>query len=379
MRRELNIDRILVFNDFPELFIAKDNSGVSYLCLLSKISESGYEYLCVSLSNELLHKFLTGRKDLRSIFVNPELKEWWKTDDTSESTIVINLLATELPDEELLPDVGYFYTDELEDDLIRKEVIDHNNVIIHLILSDNSNSQSIAVQDLGDFTKLYQVIVENSYKKAILNSELKDKKSFIIPKNYSLRAFASSPGSFNLHLKSTSDKDLFGNSIIEEGLKKLDQIISRTDDHDELIEILRSVKGHTINNYKKLLERIIDKNITFKYKWISPNNSEINTRTITTEYASEVKEILSLKDELTDEIKYLTGLVKQADVDRGNWRITNGEDGKDYSGTSSGHLLEGITLETVRYKFTCKEVIEALRVTEKENITYDLMAVEKLQ
>jgi hypothetical protein len=378
VRRVLNIDRVLVFNDFPELFIAKDNSGLNYLCLLAKLFENGYEYLCISVSSELLHKFLTGKRDLRSIYVNPELKEWWTTNDTSESTFEVNLFSTELPDDELLPEAGYFYTDELDDDIIRKEVIDHNNVIIHLILSDNSNSQSIAIQDLGDFSKLYQVIIENSYKKAILNSGLKDKRSFIIPKNYLLRAFASSPGSFNLHLKSTSDKDLFGNSIIEEGLKKLDQIISNTENQEELIEILRSVKGHTINNYKKLLERIIDKNVTFKYKWVSPNKTEINTRTITTDYASEVKEILSLKDELTEEIKIFTGLVKQADVDRGNWRISNEEDGKDYSGTSSGQLLQGITLKTVRYKFTCKEVIEALRVTEKENVTYDLIDVEEL-
>jgi len=379
VQRQLSIDRILVFHDFPELFLAKDALGLDYICMLIINTTTEYEYLCVAISKNKLYKFLNGKIDLRQIYLDPEIKEWYSSKDTSEPIFFIQNLEISEAIDEFLPTEGYFYSDDLGDDIIRKEVVENNNVIIHISLSDQNDDQSIPIDNLGDFSKLYQAVVENAYKKVILNSTLEDKKSYIIPQNYSLRAFASSPGSFVLHLKSKADKDLFGNSIIEEGLKKIDEIISDVSDSNQLIENLRSIKGHTISNYKKLIEKVISLNITFKYKWLSPNSTEIQRRTITKEYAEKVKEILVLKDELTQEIKEFTGYVKQADVERGSWRITNEDDNKDYSGESKGHLLEGITLETTKYKFICEEVIETLKVTEQEKIKYLLKEVSKVE
>lgn len=377
MKRQLYIDRILVFNDFPELFLAKDSLGVSYLCLLTNLHPDNFSYVCVSVSNKVLYQFLNGKKDLREIFAEPELKEWWTTKDTSEASITISYYDVTTLEEVFLPDEGFFFDNETQDDLIRQEVIEHNNVIIHLSLSDEKDNQSIPIEDLGDFTKLYQIIVENSYKKAIQHSDLKEKKSFIIPNNYSLRAFAASPGSFNLHLKSNSNKDLFGNSIIEEGLKLIDSIIIPADNEALLIQNLRRIKGHAISNYKRLLEKIINKNVSFRYKWISPASNEIQSRTITTDYAIKIKDILALKEELAEEIKTFVGVVMQADVEKGGWRIINEEDGKDYTGESDGHLLQGITLETVRYRFKCQEIIESLKVTEQEKIKYILLSIDQ--
>ena len=378
MKRKLHIHRILVFHDFPELFLAQDKSGLDYLCLLTELNADQYQYHCVSISKKRLYQYLNGRVDLRDIFTNPELPEWWITTDTSQQEIEINFFSHEGLSDELLPETDCFLTEEIQDELIRHEVIEHNNVIVHLSLSDNNNNQSIPIEDLGDFIKLYQGLVENAYKKSILSSELKEKKSFIIPANYKLEAFAASPGSFNLHLVSRSNKDLFGNSIIEEGLRRIDDIISYSDNEEELIESLKQIKGHAISNYRKLLEKIIIRNITFKYKWHSPSSTVIHTRSIDKQYASRIKEVLDLKDEFVEEIKEFIGLVKQADVERGSWRITNEEDEKDYTGESEGRLLDGITLETVRYRFICEEVIEAMKVTEKEKTNYRLKSVEKL-
>ena len=378
MKRLLHIDRILVFHDFPELFLAQDKSGLDYLCLLTGLNAEKYQYHCVSISKKRLYQYLNGKVDLREIFTNPELPEWWLTTDTSQEEFEIAIYSNEVISEDLLPDSDCYFSEELQDDLIRYEVVEHNNVIVHLSLSDQNNNQSIPIDDLGDFSKIYQALVENAYKKSILNSNIKEKKSFIIPANYKLEAFAASPGSFNLHLVSRSNKDLFGSSLIEEGLRRIDDIISYTENEEELIETLRQIKGHAISNYRKLLEKIINRNITFKYKWHSPSSPVIHTRTINQQYATRVKEILDLKDELVEEIKELIGLVKQADVERGSWRITNEEDGKDYTGDSEGHLLDGITLETVRYKFVCEEISEALKVTEKEKINYRLKSVEKI-
>ena len=379
MKRKLIIDRILVYNDFPELFLAQDNSGLDYLCLLTTLSDEYYNYHCVSISKNRLYNFLNGKVDLREIFINPELPEWWETKNTSEEKIEISFFNNIGLDDVFLPEEGCFFVEEQEEDIIREEVVNNNNVVIHLSLSDKQNKQSIPIEDLGDFTKLYQSLIENAYKKAILTSELDHKKSYIIPDNYQLNAFASSPGSFVLHLKSNSNKDLFGNSLIEEGLRRIDGIICDPKNENELIDALRSVKGHTISNYQKILDKIINENITLKYKWLSPSSPIIHTRSINEQYARKVKDILSQKEELVEEIKEFIGFIKQADVERGSWRITNDEDNKDYTGVSEGHLLDGITLETVRYKFTCEEIIESMKVTEKEKVKYRLKFIEEIK
>lgn len=378
MKRKLNIDRILVFNDFPELFLAQDMSGLDYLCLLTELNTDKYQYHCVSISKNRLYQYLNGKVDIREIFTNPELSEWWLTTDTSQKEFEIYFYSSKGLNEDLLPESDCYFLEEQQDDLIRQEVVEHDNVIIHLSLSDQNNNQSIPIDDLGDFSKLYQALVENAYKKSIQTSKIKEKRSFIISTNYKLEAFAASAGSFNLHMVSRSNKDLFGSSIIEEGLRRIDDIITYTEDEDELIKSLKQIKGHAISNYRKLLEKIINRNITFEYKWQSPSSPIIHTRTINQQYAKSIKSILDLKDELEEEIKEFIGLVKQADVERGNWRITNEEDGKDYIGFSEGHLLNGITLETVRYKFICEEIIETMKVTEKEKTNYRLKSLEKL-
>ena len=376
MKRKLRIDRILVYNDFPELFLAQDNSDLDYLCLLTNLNNDFYSYHCVSISKGRLYEFLNGKVDLREIFINPELPEWWEANDTSEQNFEITFFNNSGLEDKFLPEEGCYLVEEQTEDLIREEVVNTNNVVIHLSLSDEQNKQSIPIEDLGDFAKLYQSLVENAYKKAILSSELDHKRSYIIPDNYQLNAFASSPGSFVLHLKSNSNKDLFGNSLVEEGLRRIDEMISDPQYERELIEALRSVKGHTISNYQKILDKVINENITFKYKWLSPSSPVIHTRSINQKYAKRVKEILSLKEELVEEIREFIGFVKQADVERGSWRITNEEDSKDYTGDSEGHLLDGITLETVRYRFVCEEIIESMKVTEKEKVNYRLKFVE---
>src|SRR5690554_1562862 len=119
MKRKLHIDRILVFHDFPELFLAQDKSGLDYLCLLTELNSAEYQYHCVSISKKRLYQYLNGKVDLRDIFINPELSEWWIANDTSQKEFEIAFYSHEGIRDELLPDIDCFYTEELLDELIR--------------------------------------------------------------------------------------------------------------------------------------------------------------------------------------------------------------------------------------------------------------------
>lgn len=378
MAKILNISQILVYYDFPEIFLAKDNVGTNFLCLLVDANEDTTLYISTAISQSRLGAFINGQVDLRDIYLNPEINEWLifhQVDDV----IKAETWKEEFLPEEYLPEPGFVFQKQLQgDELILNETIEKNNAIVHLAVSDSNDNYSIDADNLGDIVKLYQVILENSFKKALMQHNYKDKKSVFIPPNYKLRAFASSYSSFNLHFYSTAQIDLFGNSIIEFGLSKFDEITGDFANEEDFINSLRTVKGHTISSLKKLVKKLIDNEIKIKHKWFAPNQEKVHLTIIDKAKAQKIYDILNLAEELAEETKTFIGYFVQVDVEKGTWRIYNIEDEKEYSGEANGDVLQGVTVKTRNYKIVCQEIIEELKVTEKERANYILQTIETI-
>jgi hypothetical protein len=379
MIQRLTISQILVYYDFPEIFIAENNIGTLFMCLLVSTDESKTEYIATPISNKKLSNFINGNVDLRDIFESPETGQWFLFNNVSDVIEAKYWEHDNLPSN-YLPERGFVYHKQIEGhQLILDEVIERKNVVVHLAVSDEHDNFSIEADDLGDIVKLYQAIIENSYKKGVAERGIKEKKFYYVPQNYKLRAFASSNSSFNLHLYSISQIDLFGNSLIEIGLEKFDEIITDQINQDSYIKTLRTVKGHTISSLKKLVKKIIDKKLKIKHKWFSPNQEKVHFSVIDGPKAEKIYEILNLTDELAEETKTFIGYFVQVDIDKGTWRVFNIEDKKEYSGEDTGGHLQGITVETVIYKLTCQEVVEELTVSEKEKVKYILQKIDLVE
>ncbi|MBT9187634.1 hypothetical protein H9565_05095 [Zobellia russellii] len=347
--------------------------------MLATYEDDEANFIAVQISKNKLIGFLNGSLDLRDIFESPEIKQWF-TFNTIEDNVIANALDIDVLPNEYLPEPGFnFKNHEKSDDIIVNESIEYSNAVVHLAISDEEDNYSIEADDLGDIMKLYQIILENTYKKELFNRKVKDKKSYYLPKNYKLRAFASSHSSFNVHLYSTSHTDLFGNAIIEMGLEKLSKIISDFDNEDSYLEILRSVKGHSVSTLKKLVKKIIDDNLVIKHKWYSPNQEKVHFTRINSVNAKKIYDVLNSSEELAEETKEFIGYLVQIDVDKGTWRIFNLEDEKEYSGDSNPELLQGLTVETVNYKLVCTEIIEAMKVSQNEKVKYILNEITELK
>jgi len=379
MIKQLNISQILVYYDFPEIFVAVDSVGTNYLCLLVATDNGNTNYITTAISNKRLSSFINGSTDLRDIFEEPEIKQWFTFSQVIDSIEAIEWNEASLP-QDFLPEKGFLYHKQLQgDELILNEVIEKRNAVVHLAVSDSEDNYSIDADNLGDIVKLYQVIIENSYKKSLIQRNIKDKKQYYIPPNYKLRAFASSYSSFNLHFYSTSQTDLFGNAMIEMGLEKFDEITKDFDNEEDFITALRTVKGHTISSLKKLVKKLIDNNIKLKHKWFAPNQDKVHFTVIDKSKAEKIYAVLNLAEELAEETKTFLGYFVQVDVEKGTWRIYNLEDEKEYSGEATGQSLQGVTVETINYKLVCQEIIEELKVTEKEKTKYILQTIDKAE
>lgn len=375
MSRVLKISQILVYYDYPHIFTANDQIGTDYLCLLVSLEEAAPKYIGTQISKKRLIGFLNGSIDLRVLFEKPELDQWIIF--YAENEVISNVEVIDVLSDDFLPDSGFKFSNHAKtDDVIISESIDYSNAIVHLAISDEHDNYSIEADDLGDIMKLYQVILENTYKKELTNRKAKDKKLLFQPHNYKLRAFDSSYSSFNVHLYSTAQTDLFGNAIIEVGLEKFNQLISDFNNEDDYIDILRSVKGHSVSTLRKLVKRVMDDNLTIKHKWYSPNRDKVEYSKIDVNRATKIYDVLNSSEELGEEEKKFIGHLVQIDVDKGTWRIFNLEDETEYSGESNPDKLQGLTVETVNYELLCTEIIEAMKVSEKEKVKYILNSIQ---
>lgn len=379
MNRNLKISRILVYYDLPHVFTAKDQVEAIYLCLLVSLEEDGPKFIAVQVSKGRLISFCNGSLDLREIFEYPEIQQWYSlsTIEGNEQIFLADELGLDKLPDAYLPEKGFsFRNHDKSDDQIIAESLEYDNAIIHLAVSDDDDNYSIEADDLGDIVKLYQLILENTFKKELANRKVKDKKSYFVPNNYKLRAFATSQSSFNVHMYSTAAKDLFGNSIIECALEKLGLILSEFRNDDEYIDILRTVKGHSVSTLRKLVKKIVDDNLLIKHKWYSPSQQQVHYTKVNTENATKIYDILVSSEELAEETREFIGHLVQIDVDKGTWRIYNLEDEKEYPGESAPDKLQGLTVETVNYKIVCTEHIETMKVSEKEKIKYVLNSID---
>jgi hypothetical protein len=378
MNIELIPYKILIYYDIPELFVAKDNVSTNYLCLKTQDQNSPM-YVTIPISDKKLNLIQAGLLELRDAFINSENGYWLLASFDEKELLFAEKIAWALIPEEFLPNAGFFFQKQ-EDygSTILEESNAKYNTIVHLALTDQPGEQSVNVNTLADFIKIFQNLIKYTYKKEI--SQLKKNVREVLDQanNYTLRAFASTPGSFNIHLESTSHPNLFGENDIERALEKIDLMFFEYTSDQEIINTLRGFKGHSVSSLKRLLEIILRDSLHFEYKWISQKDTKIRKSSIKSVYASKIVDLLQSKNDLSQEIKEFIGYVHQADIDRGNWRIFNIDDEKEYSGISEHVKLDGITLETIKYRFICEEIIEEYKVSGKEETKYKLMSIETI-
>jgi hypothetical protein len=374
----LTVDKILIYYDLPQLFIAKDQVDSKYICLNVESEGDFPVYISIRVSQNKLNELILGKMDLRTAFQNSETGIWYFVTFNESGNYITQPVNFEVVDEKYLPDADFFFPIiEQSDETIVRETTEKSNSIVHLSFVDNQNAHAMDIELLGDFMKLFQNLVKYSYKKAVA-SQIKSRPDLAPEKNYILKAFAVSPGSFNVHLESQANKDIFGNSNVEYALRIIDQIMGDISNKEVLLEKMKMGQGHAINAYKKILENIRDNNIDISYKWTSAATNEVTKRKLNKIYAEKVIELISSKVDLGSEVKEFIGIVTEVDYDKGTWRIIDEGDNKAYSGVSK-NSLEGITIHSKKYKFVCDEIVEMIKISQKEKVSYNLLLFSTIE
>lgn len=362
--RNLKLKTILEFYDIPQILVAIDELGIHYLCVLyDQLNTGELKYLGIQLSTNKLASFINGKEDLRTIFVNPILKDTTYDIIFSEGQLNAEILPQNLITEEMLPLEGYYYdnSSQEEDEIIIAETLANNHPIIRLGFEDSSNSHTIEASCLSQALAHYQAMVSNCYKK-LIGKDLQNKSE--------LRVTTFQAASFDVHLQVNANLNLFGSSDLEGVFRKIDNLFNAPNE-DVFKETIQFLSGHTINSYKNFLEVLIENKLSIKYKWVaSIADNEVVNGKMSLPKIERIYDLLLKNQEIQSEEKTYEGIFLASSVENGKWVFRPNNERKNINGCSENfEILSGVVIEQQEYKIICSEIQEqniiSLKITKK--------------
>ncbi|OQY29311.1 MAG: hypothetical protein B6244_04155 [Candidatus Cloacimonetes bacterium 4572_55] len=383
MIKNIKLTETLIYYDAPELLLGIDEVDVRYLCLLVECNDESDRYLCAPVSKKRYNRFIAGDIDLRNIYKEPEVDELYYIDfiETTDGNFPLNPFESKNLTEAWLPEPGFFFEKEVDESSIVEEAREKNRAIIHFSLNppEAREETKISAEHLIDALTIFQSLLKYAYKKSLSSVARKTKILLDNKINYETEVFAFSPGSFTIHMQSKTEADLVGHVEISKALQKLDELTHYQNESTEAMAVFKENKGHLVNQYNLLLERIIDYDLPLSYTWTTPESTSPAHRQISRNSAIELHNFLNKREELRIETKELIGTICKVDTIGKKWTIISEEDDKKYSGEVKNDTLKlsGITTDIQRYLFICEECIEEQVISKKEKKTLRLTSFNK--
>lgn len=372
---------VLMYYDFPQVFVGKSAVDQNYCCMVISEEEFGPKYLCTPISNARKLEISTGKIDLRRIFEEPESEAFFHAYCESPEDESINLHLQDFLScpENMLPKNGLIFE---EYDEVASKALELNATVSYASLSVPESDKQTRIRSitLAQFLNHYQNVV-----KLLAKRTAKELKRQIGREGttHSLDVFGFSRGSFTVQLRSSNDGDLFGdNHVLTATLDRLGIFLNNTENPDAAIEYLHSVKGHAASSLIRLLEFLDENKCPLKQQWATPRIGGSRTSKTTLSGVRNLIEICKQRQDLTEVIVVLVGIVSSANINGNTWKLLNDEDGVQYNGDvneGSNFSMSGIVIQKQRYKFHCIERIDLNIGTGQEKTQLSVFNIEEIE
>jgi hypothetical protein len=367
--KTLSQDLVLLFYDIPQVFLAKDQVGCKYVCMIGNEDlNSGPVYACVAVSPSRASMVVGGQIDLRSVFETPEVAEFhlahFSANDNG-TLIAERADYTVFPDS-ALPGPGLIFN---EFDEVAQTAAELNTTVSFVSLEVPEAAQSARIRSatLGGFLFIFQAIVRNFSRAAarIAKKPLKREDD-----SFATDVFGFAQGSFKIKFRSAHPSDLNGESaVFTIAMTQVQKFLAAASDTAAAIEYLQSVKGHTASSLIKMLGFLSDHSAGIHVEWANPSMSSASRSRLELDNIRHLYEACRQRSDLTVQEVVIRGRVDLAADKAGNWKIISQEDQEAYSGEimpESGLSLSGMVITNAVYEFTCEERMETVSATGKE-------------
>lgn len=364
MSRVVQVSTTLVEYDGPQVVLAEDQFGTSYVGVAVDRAAQGDTFLLAAASRGRLRALLSGQIDLRAVFAAPETTPLLTT-DWNEGLAATWLEVAEIVDspEEWLPSEGFLVSDflaEAADDAgaeLQAEAIDRNRGVVRLSIGPPGDAE-VEAENLSTALHSFQQLLKQGLQRSVRDLDQKIKNHFLDPDQYELVVFGFSPGSFRVHLEAKALPDLFGGSGLERAFARIDQMAAAIESTDASLEAVRQNHGHLASAYMKFLEFVAGAEAPVRYSWTTPAQS-VRSHAITPDQAALVLEALGRERELGSEWVQLEGTFVKVNTKTGSWTLEDA-DGREHSGSlheDADDILSGVVVKETSYQLVCEEVL----------------------
>ncbi|MDO4692607.1 MAG: hypothetical protein Q4A64_07025 [Porphyromonadaceae bacterium] len=369
MIRNLYPERILVFHDTPVLFTARDTGDALYLCMLVDQEKDSYASVRITPSN--LSDLLASRIDLREVFLNPVMGNEYFIVTISDQSCIISDSLDRL-EECMIPEEGFFIGEDVskECDVIDLEVIRFNTPVVHLGVVDASNSHSITLDKLSLVSEKFQSMMRRLREKIDPNAS---------DSSIELRLFDSSAASFNMHLKTNAQPDMFGVTEIDHTLEFMHALLS-SDLGDGLNEMIEPIRGHASRSFRSFLEALRSEGLSLKCKIKVAHGRPALSSRLSRESIERGCDLLRRTEHLDCVTSEFVGEMVDVRTTTGEWRIRLDENPKKtiWGRTRDSEILKGVRIGS-SYRLYCEETITADNVSKNEKIRYTLTRISRVK
>ena len=170
--------------------------------------------------------------------------------------------------------------------------------------------------------------------------------------------------------------NLFGSNNLENALRRIDELFEHTSTPQEVLNLMRQIRGHLPGSYLKLLRFLVEKETGLRYSWAEPNSEQSRQNGVSYAEAGFLVDALSSVTELGIEPVTLEGEFDRFDRTSGNWALHTEEGRRSGKVRDGGPSLDGLEVGA-RYRFHCDEEIEEIDIAGRESRTLYLIRHER--
>lgn len=375
----------LYYYDGPQVVEAQDDIGGHYIAVMIEPDDGADRYVVAGTPPELLRQFKVGSVDLRSLLVESSKEEWFIGRCGEGNRLSLVAQSESILETSFLPEPGFLLRSTLSDSVAIKEAAERNNFVLELSVDppETADDHRIRGETLAKLIITIQNLIKHACRSAVRSLGQAAQRQIDMATMHELDVVvAAAPGSFSIVFESANLPDLFGSNEIRRGLSKLDDLFRNASTPEKAAATVKENRGRLAKSYLQLLKLLVASKTGLKYAWAEPNFSRPETGSISLSEAESLVTALSSVTDLGEETVTLEGVLQEADVTAGGWRIwidDGSKKGKVREGRTQrgGPSVAGLRIDDM-YRFTCIEKTEDSDTFAQERHTLYLIAYEPI-
>lgn len=381
----IQIIEIYEYYDEPCLFACKNASGQIFLAVWIEQMEDYNTWLYAPVSLQKFKRIRAGDIDLKNAFLNSEDGFVHKVKILyANSHVEVEQVRCEALEDEQLPESGEilefgnkpFPTLEASD--INQIAVEKNREIINFTFEFPSiHPKEAPSLYLGMILSSFQHFVDaiGQIKSVGITSKVISSQIF---KQTEIAVIGTSSGSFVAELAaSSSQKDIFGNTLAGDAIQEFLELIRIGPNLEELHGRLLTLKSKSASRYRDFLNSIVDAGTGLHVNWGSPTPGRGGFAELSFLSAKEVLEIIS-QIELESKTQYeVIGELVAIHKRNKRFEIRDIQARTKYKGEILEEAMPDAGTATISqiYIATVREVTNSTPVTGEQKRVYQLLAL----